>query len=383
MDQSPCGTLRAEVSCSILGVPPQTPEKKDTSRQHRIRKTALLAALLCAGTLASVPAARAQRHINDNVPFRSGSDWNLLQGTVIEFSSNAPVSGIQVTVLASGDRSTVQTLYTDSEGHFRVSVRPGNYQITVQGAGYETTETTVSPDNLTPPLIVSVKRVDPDPGTPANPVVSAINLKAPAKAVKAFEKGVENLDKHQPDKAKEEFQKAIVVYPEYSEAYYRLGLSEIELGDTAAATKDLQKAIDLAKGRHSEAQFAMGALLCQEARFAEALRSIEQGEAVDSISYQGPLFKGQALFGLGRLDEAEAQETEALRRRPAIPLAYLIRANVHIRKHQLTELVEDLDHFLKLQPNGETSARARRTREAALQEIAERSEKELAATKKP
>lgn len=359
---------------------PQNTESKEAKRRRMKRTAFVLGLLLFLGGSLLSASAEAQRHANESAPYRSATDGNLLQGTVVEFSTNAPVSGIQVILMAAGDRSAVQTMYTDSDGHFRAIVSPGSYQITVQGIGYETTETTFSPENMAPPLIVSVKRLDPDTSSPTGPVVSALDLRAPSKAVKAFQKGLENLEKRQPDKARGEFQKAIAAYPEYSEAYYRLGLSEIELGDNAAAATNLQKAIDLAKGRHSGAQFAMGALLSQQTRFAEALRTVEQGEAVDSVSYQGPLFKGQALFGLGRLDEAEAQETEALRRRPEIPLAYLILANVHIRRHQLPELVKDLDQFLKLQPNGPTSDRARHTRELAAREIAEGSP-EIAARK--
>lgn len=88
------------------------------------------------------------------------------------------------------------------------------------------------------------------------------------------------------------------------------------------------------------------------------------------------------MLGLGRLDDAEAQELEAIRRRSDIPLAYLILGNVHIARHQYSQLIEDLDHFLELQPTGPASDSARHTRELALKQVAGASDKEMAATRR-
>jgi len=310
-------------------------------------------------------------------------DWLSLQGTVIEQATNAPVPGVRVTIISTTGGLGAQTTYTDSEGCFHAQVVPATYNIRVEATGYEPSDETVNAQGTEAPVIVSIRRDASNFVGPGQGVVSAKDLRVPDKALKALRRGLDNLEKSQPEKAEVQFREALASYPDYPEAHYRLGLARMSLGDISGAETSLQRAIELTDGRNAGAQFAMGALLCQQRRFAEPLRSLERGEAVDSASFQGPLFHGQALFGLGRLEEAEKQEIEALRRRAEIPLAYLILSNIHIAMHRYPELVEDLDNFLKLQPVGALSDAARHTRELALQQIAEASAQKIPIASNP
>lgn len=88
-----------------------------------------------------------------------------------------------------------------------------------------------------------------------------------------------------------------------------------------------------------------------------------RGLARDPSPWQGHYELARALLGLNRLDEADKSVTESINRKPDYAPAYLMRANIHIRKKDYSALIQDLDEFLRLNPAGSMSADARQTRE--------------------
>jgi regulator of sirC expression with transglutaminase-like and TPR domain len=73
---------------------------------------------------------------------------------------------------------------------------------------------------------------------------------------------------------------------------------------------------------------------------------------------------------LNRPDEAERSAREALLRNPNFADAYLVRSDVYGRKGDYRAQLQDLDAYLKLEPNGPANERVRRGREAALRILA-------------
>jgi tetratricopeptide (TPR) repeat protein len=71
------------------------------------------------------------------------------------------------------------------------------------------------------------------------------------------------------------------------------------------------------------------------------------------------------LFGLNRLVEAEKSVHDALRQKSDFPEAYLLLADIHSREEDYQSIVNDLDEYLKLAPDGPASARAKALRESA------------------
>ena len=106
-------------------------------------------------------------------------------------------------------------------------------------------------------------------------------------------------------------------------------------------------------------------MLCQRQAFADAERAIQRGLDVDSTSWKGHLFMGEALFGQNKLDEAEKSAREAMLRKSDAPSVYILFANIHIRRRQYVMALSDLNTYLKLKPTGPTSDQARDVRDAA------------------
>jgi tetratricopeptide (TPR) repeat protein len=161
------------------------------------------------------------------------------------------------------------------------------------------------------------------------------------------------------------FRKAIHVFPGYFEAYYHLGVAEMTLRHTEEAIKDFQTSIDLSGGRYALAEFGYAYLLCQEGRPSEAEKIARRGLEVEDAAPEGYVILGEALKQLNRLDEAEKSAHEALLRNPNYAGAYLVLSDIAERRGDSRADIQNLDTYLRLQPNGPGSDLARKMRAEA------------------
>jgi tetratricopeptide (TPR) repeat protein len=195
--------------------------------------------------------------------------------------------------------------------------------------------------------------------------VSVRELSIPPKALHAFEQGIELLAKKDAAGSLAYFQRAILEYAGYYEAYDRIGAAELKLWHLPEAEQAFRKSIDLSGGQYAHPLLALGAILDDREKFAEAESVIHKGLDLDPESRTGHYYLALALFGLNRFVEAENSVHEALRRKSDFPEAYLLLADIHSREEDYQSIVNDLDEYLKLAPDGPASARAKALRESA------------------
>jgi tetratricopeptide (TPR) repeat protein len=158
-------------------------------------------------------------------------------------------------------------------------------------------------------------------------------------------------------------QRAIALFPDYYEAYYVVGMANLMMERSADAEEAFRQSIELSERRYARPLIALGAVLCDQENFGEAESVIREGLELDETPWIGHLLLAHALFGLGRWDEAEVNANGAILRRPDVADAYLLLAHIHMRQNNTTALLEDLEAFLKLEPDGAISAQARKLRE--------------------
>src|ERR1700676_5166464 len=98
---------------------------------------------------------------------------------------------------------------------------------------------------LSMPLLTSAQSPEP------RSVVSVRELSIPPKALHAFQKGIERLEKDDPPGRLPHFQRAIAGFPTYYEAYFEIGMAELKLSRAAEAEQALRKSIELSGGDYS------------------------------------------------------------------------------------------------------------------------------------
>jgi len=311
---------------------------------------------LLLGLLVCTPIVRAQIAGFDRQPFE-------IFGTVFLEGANRPIDGIIVNIrsLPGGPFASV---LTDWNGRFQVrGLDPGMYEIVVEESGYEPTRESLRLYGPSPPLELHLRASNPSPVRRTAYTVSVRELGIPGKARNAFEKGLARLAKNDADGSRSQFVRATATFPDYYEAYYHMGVADLRLGREEEAAQAFQKAIDLSGGRYAWAQFALGLLLCRRGEYAEAETVIRKGLDVDGSPATGHLFLSVALFRLNRLEDAERSAREALLRRPGFALAYLVLADVHGRRGEYARQLQNLDAYLKLEPDGPASKQVREVRE--------------------
>lgn len=320
---------------------------------------ASLGALLLFASVILAPRAQAQ--------IAGFGSRTTISGSVFVENMNQPAARVKVDVQAvSGGPFT--TAYTDSTGRFQADgPKGGSYIISVVEPGYEPVEERVEQNGALSSVVLTLKKTRaPDPGPmAAGYTVSVRDLAAPDKARKALERGLERLQKRDPAGSIAHFEEATNVFPDYYEAFYQLGLANLELRRGDEAERALEKAIDLSGGHNADPQFALGALLCDRGAYQDAERVIRRAMENDSGSWRGYLFLGQALYGQNRLTDAEKNARIALSRKSDLASAYVVLANIDIRRHDYRNAIAELDNFLRLRPDGPTSEQVRDVRNAA------------------
>jgi tetratricopeptide (TPR) repeat protein len=200
--------------------------------------------------------------------------------------------------------------------------------------------------------------------------VSARDLQIPAKARKAFSKGTELLAAKQSAASIPEFQRAIKIFPEFYEAYYKIGLAELNLQRYPDAQAAFETSIEQSKGRYAPSQFGLGVALCMQNQLGEAEEAIRAGLGVYPDDAAGNFTLAWVVFKAGRLADAEKSARQAVLYDAKMATAYLLLAQIHLRQSDLPAVAADLDAYLRLDPDGPHSAEAKAIRSEAARVLA-------------
>lgn len=285
-----------------------------------------------------------------------------ISGTVLFVENNKPAEGVKVEVrLVTGSRET--TTFTDRGGKFAIrDLPPGRYVVTVEELGCEQVEQQVQVGLDSKSLLLRLDRLDSE--RPAG-LISARELSIPSKARRDFQSGVQRLARNDFSGSVPQLERAIAEFPSYYEAYYLIGVADLELARRADAEQAFRSSIEISLGRYAQPQLALGALLCDQLRFAEAEQFLRSGLELNDTSWIGHYALARALFSSNRVDEAERAADEVVARKPELAEIYLLLANIHIRQKKYSALLENLNDYLKLDPDSETSVSVRTTQQNA------------------
>src|SRR5208283_4229177 len=157
--------------------------------------------------------------------------------------------------------------------------------------------------------------------------------------------------------------------PSYYEAYTELGVANNRLGKAVEAEASLKKAVELSSGSYLKPLYFLADVYNGQGKYQEAEPLARQAIALDDSDWNGFYELARSLVGLKRVSEAETVAMRARDLAPQTPPVYLVLSNVHTLQQNYAAAILDLDAYLKLKPDGQTSDVVRRTRDKLQKQV--------------
>jgi tetratricopeptide (TPR) repeat protein len=191
--------------------------------------------------------------------------------------------------------------------------------------------------------------------------ISASSLGAPKDARKAYEHGLQDIKKSKTDDAVKEFEKAVQLYPDYAEAWFELGRTQIDAGNTEAARQSFASSIK-ADPKYINPHVQLALLALHEKQWKELADISDRGMRLDSFEYpQLFLFNAVANYNLHKFDAAERSIKQATRLDTQHRFPDIMRLNglILVLHKDYSAAADQFRLYLKSAPNGEDAATVR------------------------
>ena len=296
-----------------------------------------------------------------------------LGGNVYYAENQAPAENVTVELRdTSGSLLAPQSTSATGAFEFRGLGR-GEFVIAIRVSGYQPIEETEDL-NFTSVhgLTFYLKSNSPNARVSKPGNISAHELGMPQKARDLMDAGKKALyEKKDASAALADFEQATAIAPNYYEAFYQTGMADVALGKATDAEASFRKAIELSGDKYAEADVGLGKVLLEKGDFTGAEKSLRTGAELNPGSWEAQYELGRALLGQNRLDDAEKAAEQAKTLSPTTAIVYRLLSNIHLRQKNYPALLQDLDAYIKLDPDSPAGLRAKQMRDQVQSKIAE------------
>src|SRR6266849_35960 len=295
--------------------------------------------------------------------FAQGSDHiGQIAVRVRERQTEGPIAQVCVQLIRFPDGILLEQ-FTGSDGGVQFSsISVGAYTIRATRQGYQPGEVHVDflrgdggLQSVDIPLTPLEQR---GTGTPGG-AVSADDLKIPENARKEFERGKRLLnEKKDQQESIVHFQRAIELYPDYSDAYFLLGTAQMQLNDAKAAETSLRKAIALDAHRTGP-YYPLSMLLFGQRRFNDEEELLLSAQKQDAADWRWPFELARCHAQQSRWDRALQYGLATTGIANAPSKVHLLLADIYANSDKPREAVAELELFAQLDPQSPYMARVR------------------------
>jgi len=281
-----------------------------------------------------------------------------------------PPKQILVNLQARG--ATINSAYSDSQGHFGFYALPGGvYTVSVQDEDYLPVTQDVTLDLSISIMARASVTLDPRPlaenkraetrvaGSNRNEIdVNELSRQFPKKAVQEYEKGLKANGDGDVEGAARCFQKSLVLAPGFYPAHNELGRVYLAKSDFPAAQHEFEETIRLNQN-DAEAHLNLGNVFLLTNHYEDAFTQVQEGLRRDPESAVGQFVLGSVYQKMHKPDESERALREALRLDPKMKKVHLALVNLYLSQDKKPEAMSELKDFLKLSPDDPLSGKCR------------------------
>ncbi len=191
--------------------------------------------------------------------------------------------------------------------------------------------------------------------------VSVTSLQAPKDAKKAFEHGEKAEKKQKWAEAQQDFAKAVGAYPRYAEAWVKLGVADIRLNRLEDARQAFHQAL-AADPKFMLPYFHLAVMAAGQRDWPQVAELTDKALALDAYEYPAVYYyNAVAYFEMHNLDKAEKSALLARRldSQFRLPKIELVLGSVLLEKQDFSGAAQQLREFLKHTPSGPDADRVR------------------------
>jgi len=341
-----------------------------SSAQMHKRRTLLLGCALLWTTLLGLEAyAQANGGIGSDAGEPGLGGRNEIQGRL--FLPSGRHLDRRLRVRLSSVRGGESSTMTDDNGAFTFRrLIGGTYRLSVDvGKEFEPATETVDILDSSPTrersnqpgqavtVQIQLRVRQSQPNRPA--VVNAALLSIPQPARELYEKALTAARSRDHTTAIEHLRSALAIHPEFPLALNELGVQHQTLGQLDRAAAAFRSAVRLAPDIFV-LRFNYGFVLLQQKKFAEAEAELRAALEHDQTSAHAHLYRGRALIGLRRDEEAEPEMLTAIKLGGgAMKLAHRYLGAIYNERGDHARAIASLETYLRLDPNAKDAAQVR------------------------
>lgn len=298
----------------------------------------------------------------------SAQGRNSISGHVFS-SSRQPIPQIYVILQDDFYREVTRTKTDDSGSYSFNNLTQGNYLVEVQTSGTnfvsQTARVTIQNFTRNIPGVGAttsgnefvqqdfiLRTADPRGSTARlGPPQAVFVQEVPDEARKTFADAVEKIDSNQMNAGIERLKKAIEIFPSYYAALDRLGTEYVKGQQYDPAIPVLTRAAEV-NPRGYSSWYALGLAQYNLRQHAAAIESLRRCVTLNPGSVNCQLWLGIALRQASKLDEAEIHLKKANGlAKLKVPEAHWQLALLYHQLKRYGEAAEELEQFLKVEPN--------------------------------
>jgi hypothetical protein len=291
-----------------------------------------------------------------------------LAGTIYSEAAKRPVQQASLRLCDPAGNMLEQMVTTDSGEFVFRQLRHTDYILTVNAPGYQPYELHVDL-SFASDRGVSIY-LNPIPGDPAAPSpagsVSAHEMSMPQKARDLLSSGEKKLyfDKN-PQASLADFQQAVSIAPKFYEVYYQIGMAYLTLGTRDEAEKSFRKSVEVSNDKYGEPVIGLASFLIDTGDLAQSEKMTRHGLELSPNSWFGHYQLGRILFTENKIADAQNSAEQARSLDPNAAIVYRLLSNIHLSQKNYPALIQDLDAYIKLDPDSPAGVRAKEIRKQA------------------
>ncbi len=201
-------------------------------------------------------------------------------------------------------------------------------------------------------------KANPSAGTKAG-VINAALAGVPKPAAVLYENALESLRAGDAQKAVDQLQRAVALYPQFSLALNELGVIYQELGQIDKAVEALRAAV-IAAPEVFEIRLNLGLVLLKSKQFSDAEAELRQAIKLKDSSTFAHLQRGKVLIQLRQYTEAEKELQRVIQIGGSdVAVGYRFLGALYNERGEDQLAIEALEKYLSLEPKAKDATAVR------------------------